>query len=100
MNPANLLVWSGWESRGGTFTSAPQAVSWGPGRLDLFARGVDSAIWHLAWRTGQGWTDWESRGGTVTSAPQAVSWGPGRLDLFARGVDSAIWHLAWRTGQG
>ncbi len=34
-----------WESLGGVLMSAPSVVSWGVNRLDLFARGIDSACW-------------------------------------------------------
>jgi len=76
-NPYPLLSpgsrWSGWESRGGLLTSPPAVVSWGPDRLDIFARGGDNAVWHQAWN-GSAWSGWESRGGMVTSPPCAVSW--------------------------
>ena len=38
--------WSGWESLGGKLTSGPAAASWSEGRLDVFARGTDNALWH------------------------------------------------------
>ena len=41
--------WSGWESLGGVLVSAPAAVSWGPNRIDCFAAGTDSALWHKWW---------------------------------------------------
>lgn len=43
-------TWSGWESLGGTLTSAPAAVSWGPNRIDVFVKGTDNALWHKWWR--------------------------------------------------
>ena len=89
------MTWMGWESQGGVLTSGPGASSWAPGRLDVFGRGTDSALWHK-WYEG-GWGDWESLGGTLTSSPAAVSWGPGRIDVFARGTDSALWHT-WYEG--
>ena len=41
--------WGGWESLGGILTSPPNAVSWGPNRLDIFANGGDYATWHKWW---------------------------------------------------
>ncbi|MFF7872171.1 hypothetical protein ACFZCT_37885, partial [Streptomyces qaidamensis] len=67
----------------------------GNGRIDVFARGMDSAVWHK-WFDGN-WSGWESLGGTVSSAPTVSSWSSGRLDLFARGMDSAVWHK-WFDG--
>ncbi|MEH2385895.1 MAG: hypothetical protein V7K14_08975, partial [Nostoc sp.] len=72
--------------------------SWASGRLDVFVRGTDNALWHK-WFDG-GWSGWESLGGILTSSPTAVSWSYGRIDVFARGTDNALWHQwfdgAWR----
>ena len=89
------MTWLGWESLGGTLTSGPGVSSWAPGRLDVFVRGTDSALWHK-WFQG-GWSGWESLGGVLTSEPAAVSWGNGRIDVFVRGTDSALWHK-WFQG--
>jgi Fibronectin type III domain len=52
INGLNGSTWSweglGGDGLGGPLTSAPSAVSWGPGRLDVVARGSDGALWHLA----------------------------------------------------
>jgi hypothetical protein len=79
---------------GGTVTSAPAAASWAPGRLDIFARGVDNGLWHRWW-DGSAWSGWESQGGTLTSEASVAAWGPNRLDVFVRGVDNALWHRWW-----
>ena len=53
---------SGWERLGGTFTSEASAVSWGPGRLDVFARGPDFTLRHKSYdgqRLGEFW--WGAR---------------------------------------
>lgn len=89
------MTWLGWESLGGVVTSAPAVCSWSSGRLDVFARGTDSALWHRWYDNG--WSGWESLGGVITSAPTAVSWASGRIDVFARGGDSALWHK-WYDG--
>lgn len=86
----------GWESLGGIITSDPAAVSWGPQRLDVFARGTDDALWHR-WFD-HGWHDWESLGGILTSAPGVTAWGPGRLDVVVRGTDNACWHKWFENG--
>jgi hypothetical protein len=97
-NPFPLLNpsahWSTWEWLGGVITSPPDAVAWGPNRLDIFANGTDSALWHRWWN-GASWGGWESLGGILTSPPCAVSWGPNRLDVFALGTDCALWHRWW-----
>ena len=71
--------------RRGRSSTARTSASWAPGRLDVFARGTDNALWHK-WYDG-GWLDWESLGGVIASDPSAVSWGHGRIDVFARGTN-------------
>ena len=36
-------------SLGGIILEQPNCVSWGPGRIDCFARGFDNAMWHRWW---------------------------------------------------
>jgi hypothetical protein len=45
----NGSVWSGWESQGGALTSGPSVVSWGAGRLDVFALGASGTLLHRWW---------------------------------------------------
>ena len=96
-NPYPLIdpaSWGGWESLGGVLQSQPVAVSWGPNRIDVFAMGDDSALYHRWW-DGSSWGGWESLGGVLESPPAAVSWAPNRLDIFAKGEDSALYHRWW-----
>jgi hypothetical protein len=79
---------------GGTLISPPEVVSWDEDRIDVFAVGTDSALWHRWW-DGSSWGGWESLGGVLESTPKAVSWSAGRLDVFAVGTDSALWHRWW-----
>lgn len=88
------LAWSPWQSLGGIVLSTPEAVSWGPNRIDLFGVGTDHALWHR-WTNGGSWGGWESLGGALDSRPTAVAWGPDRLDVFALGTDHALWHKWW-----
>jgi glycosyltransferase involved in cell wall biosynthesis len=98
-NPTTIInqesPWSRWEPLGGVLTSGPGACSWSPGRVDVFVRGTDNALWHK-WFSG-GWSGWESLGGVLTSDPAAVSWGANRIDVFVRGTDNALWHK-WFSG--
>jgi hypothetical protein len=87
---AQQVGWSDWESLGGVLTSGPGCSSWDEGRLDVFVRGTDRALWHK-WYDG-GWSGWESLGGVLTSDPDAVSWVFGRIDVFVRGP------RAWAAG--
>jgi len=88
--------WSTTDSSNGPSAVSPQA-----GRVDVFARGADGAVWQRT-EAGGGLGTWASLGGTITSDPDASSWGPTRVDVFARGVDGALWHrmnngAGWQT---
>ncbi|MDT8306133.1 MAG: hypothetical protein RRC07_09370, partial [Anaerolineae bacterium] len=80
--PDNTLRWhdgSAWHSLGGMLASEPGAISTGPGHMQVFARGVDDALWHRTYNSGS-WGAWQrlQRGGmdegvTIASAPTVVS---------------------------
>jgi len=91
--PDNLAIDNGrsWQSLGGTLTSDPDVSSWATGRLDVFGRGSNSAIWHK-WYDANRWSVWEDLGGRFVGSPTAVSWGANRVDVFGRGTDNALWH--------
>jgi hypothetical protein len=91
LDPAS---WGGWESLGGVLSSEPRVVAWAPNRLDVFAVGTDSALYHRWW-DGSAWGGWEGLGGTLVSPPEVVSWGTNRLDIFAVGTDHALYHRWW-----
>jgi hypothetical protein len=92
--------WSRWESLGGSLTSAPAVASWGPGRLDVFARGGRGELRQRSFVSGRGWLPWRGRGGTLSSSPAATSWAPGRIDVVARGVGDTLLHRYLVTGVG
>ena len=84
---------SSWSSIAANMTSAPAVASWAPGRLDVFARGQDNALYHTyTTNGGQTWVYWQRIPANMTSAPTAVSWGTDRIDVFARGTDNALYH--------
>jgi hypothetical protein len=72
-------------------------ISTGNNKIDLFARGMDNALWHRKWNNG--WSNWESLGGQITNDPQVVSWGKDRMDIFARGTDGSLIHY-WYGDDG
>lgn len=82
-----------WRALGGGLTSAPAIASWGPGRLDVFARGTDEAVWQM-WSDGQ-WRSWTSMGGRIPGEVSALAPSPNRLDIFVRGMDNAVWQRWW-----
>jgi peptidoglycan hydrolase-like protein with peptidoglycan-binding domain len=99
-------AWQSWESLGAPFGVLfgslpsdvnPAATAWSVGRLDVFVRGVNHALWSKTFVSGA-WQAWKSLGGSLTFGPAAASWGEGHLDVFARGTDSALWHKEFAGG--
>jgi C1A family cysteine protease len=86
-------AWSGWASEGGVLTSPVTAASNADGRLEVFVRGTDNALWHK-WQVApnSGWSGWASLSGTLTSSVAAGRNADGRLEVFVRGTDNALWH--------
>jgi hypothetical protein len=77
----------------------PGAVSWAPGRLDLFARGADDKLWQrFSEDGGATWSGWLRPVGTdgvLASGPEVISRGPGRLDVYVGGTDGQVWSRSW-----
>ena len=86
-----------WVSMGGVITGGLSSVRNRDGRLEVFARGTDGALWHL-WQTApnNGWSGWASLGGVITGRNVATNNQDGRIEVFARGTDGALWHI-WQT---
>ena len=65
----NIAALAGWLEPATAVRRRPQpagsVVAWGPGRLDVFAVGMDSAVHHKAYDGS--WKDFESLGGVVLS---------------------------------
>lgn len=92
-----------WQELGGQGIGRPVPVSWGPGRLDLFARFTDGKVRNKVWENGNWWpgqTSWQDLGGTGVGAPAVVAWGPGHLDVFIRGANGNVLHKAWNADPG
>ena len=94
-----LLPNGTWNRLGGILTSDATLSAMPSGRVDLFARGGDNALWHLASLDGGvTWGGWETLGGILTSGPTSASWAEGRIDIFVEGADSALWHMPYANG--
>jgi Repeat of unknown function (DUF346) len=83
----------------------PTISSWGRGRLDVFMKGADGALWHKYYASSVGWQGWSSLGAppgpvTLASDPVAISWGYARIDIFVRGSDNALWHKYYDVNLG
>lgn len=97
----NALYWmwirsptdhSGWQRLDGVWTSAPAVCTPDPDNqiVDIFARGMDNALWHNRFNSGVP-GQWHSLGGVAVSDPAAMamrsaSW------VFARGADNTLWQ--------
>ncbi len=81
-------------------TSPVAGVSWGPERLDLFARSEQGSLIHKQYHRYFGWTQWEDLGGCIVGAPTASSWGPYRIDVFVQGCNNIgiNMHHIWYDG--
>ncbi len=83
------------ENLGGRVSSAPAAVVRGEHGVDLFAKGMDNAIWHKWW-DGRNWSDWESLHGVHLILLLVYPlWSANRLDVFATDANRAVWHKWW-----
>jgi Mannosyl-glycoprotein endo-beta-N-acetylglucosaminidase len=73
--------------------SGLDAVSWGPGRVDVVARSGDNRLIHRYFQSGV-WSAWETVGTiTIASDPSITSWGARRLDVFARTDHDQLAHV-------
>ncbi len=96
---------SGWNYIGHpsstTLCSAPSAVSWAPGRIDVFVRGCDQNLWHTWTNVGgpYDWEGWENLGGPISTSPSAISRGSGLLDVLvndnANHVKDKMYDAGW-----
>jgi hypothetical protein len=92
------------ETVGSGIAGDPAAVSWAPGRLDIFARGTGGELLHKffegGWGPGGLGGPLEVCGPGIAGDPAAVSWAPGRLDIFARGTGGELLHKFFEGGWG
>lgn len=56
----------------GITTDSPSAVTSANGRVDLFVRGKDNALWHTTFYPNGSQSAWQSLGGELTSGPAAA----------------------------
>jgi hypothetical protein len=96
-------AWGAWQNLGGMLASDPGVVSLGPDHMQLFARGVDEALWALPYDGG--WGDWEripldgmTEEVTIASAPSVISPAADEIAVFVRGSDDQLWSVSFATG--
>jgi hypothetical protein len=110
------INWGNWEKLGGMLASGPGAVSLRSDHMQVFARGVDEALWHCTYNGSWGWGPWQrleldgmDEGVTIASAPTAVSSTSGQIRVYVRGSDNkpywieysgSTWQESWNQGDG
>ena len=95
-----LLATPSWENLGGSFQGNPFGVFGYDGRVEVFVRGTDNALWFTAQTSpGGGWTPLVSLGGVIISNPTAVVDSTGHIAVFAVGSDTAVWTRSQITAR-
>jgi uncharacterized phage protein gp47/JayE len=85
--------WGTWSSLGGQIDMLAVGQNQ-DGRLEVFARSLDKALWHIWQLTpGGNWSQWARRGGQQIDMLAVGQNEDGRLEVFARGLDKALWHI-------
>jgi M6 family metalloprotease-like protein len=96
--PLADLYWHPWAALNGGYALGRPAVGTNAdGRLEVFIRGLDNALWQI-WQVAPNgaWSGWNSLGGILTSEPAVGRNRDGRLEVFARGTDGRLWQR-WQT---
>ena len=79
---------------------SPAAISWGPGRMDVFMRSSYDSVRHRYFDASSGtWSSWEELFGFVRGEPAVASLGVGHLDVFARDAQNNLQHRVFMNGQ-
>ncbi len=86
-----------WTSIGGQITDGPNTCLDAGGRVVVFGRASDGAVWHT-WFDGNHWAGWFSLGGSTKHAPFGILTSQGRLVVFVVGTDDAIQHRFYDNG--
>jgi acylphosphatase len=93
-----LYPFPGWISLGGVISSSVAVGNNRDGRLEVFVRGTDGAVYHK-WQTtpNGGWIQhWYQLGGFIIGDPVVGQNEDGRLEVFVRGGDNAL-YKKWQT---
>jgi hypothetical protein len=88
-------TWGGWQRVAPQpITPDPAAVSWGPNRVDVFARRPDNTMQRVFLALPQTSAPvWQSMGTeTFSSGPGVATAGPNLLHVFARRTDNRMYH--------
>jgi hypothetical protein len=85
--------WTADASLGGGFTSDPSVGVNADGRLEIFAKGMDNALFHNWQTTPSGtWSGWAGLGGGLTSGAEPSRNADGRLQVVVRGLNNVLYY--------
>lgn len=89
--------WSNWQliGAGNRFAGTPAVVRGVDGRLRLFVRGIDHAVYYSSQLEPNGaqWDGWTCFGGQFAAGPVATVNAIGSIDVFATGRDTALYSM-------
>ncbi len=102
--------WGTWSSFGRPIPTveldpkdAPCVESNPHGRLEVFAKGTDGALWHIYQTAPNGtWSSWASLGKPPTTSSTSLGSSTnadGRMEVFTVGEDGGLWHI-WQYTPG
>jgi hypothetical protein len=85
---------------GGSIAGDPDVSTWGPGRLDVFARSSTGTLLTKYFDNGV-WSGWSDLGGSMASSPTAVSADLEQISVFARASNGNLvqWWFDPQYGQ-
>ena len=90
--------WSSWQliGAGNRFAGKPAVLRSGDGRLRVFVRGVDHAVYYSSQLepNGELWDGWTCFGGQFAAGPVATVNAQGFIDVFAVGRDTALYTMS------
>ncbi len=88
-----------WTGLGGVASSRPSVVEEGPGRLRIFVRGSNGALYTNAFSAGV-WSGWLNLGGVLAegSGPAAAVPGVNAADVFVQGANRQLYTRSLRNG--
>jgi hypothetical protein len=83
-----------WAGEGGILSSRPSVGNDADGRLEVFVRGTDNAVYRIGQSAPSSgpWTGYQGLGGGLVSDIAVAQNADGRLEIFAVGLDNAVYN--------
>ncbi len=85
-------LWGGWRSQSQGVRD-PQVIEGSNGRLNVFVRGNENALWYIQQDSQPDvWGKWQRLGGLFQDHPVPIVNEKMRIQVFVRGTDGALWR--------